>query len=252
MKPGESIFFFMIGFLLLLIIVLIGFLLRKRRKVFIGFTVIVLISFISFYFYYPTLKKNTHAKRYEQIVEYLKDEYPNRKFSVIPEVYEEGYSVGQFDVNDVSSPNIGVTLRVNNGGQVVHTGSWSKYEDLAQDELYRSLEADYYLSYNLDQQIKDISKVDEIIEGSLTIFALDIDGNPALALYDYTKAGYSLLSFVEGEKGHFISRENKDVLYIHVDKDFQEDYILVPIEGGEKLRVDVQGRKGRLIAKSLK
>ena len=125
MSPSENIYFFLIGVTIVAAIMIIWLIFRKRKKVALVFTSVMVIGFVSYYAYYPTLKVNKHAKRYEQVVHYLTEKYPDRIFSISPKKYERGYTVGDFKVNDIETPNIGVTLRVDKEGRVAQTSWWS-------------------------------------------------------------------------------------------------------------------------------
>lgn len=86
----------------LVAIIIILFLFRKRKKIAIGISLAFVIGFVSYYMYYPTIKVNTHAERYQQIQAYLDETYPDKKFAISPQHYEPGYTVGDFQINDIS------------------------------------------------------------------------------------------------------------------------------------------------------
>ena len=68
MNPSENIYFFLIGVTVLAVIILSWFIFRKRKKWAIALTSVLVIGYAGYYVYYPTLKVNTHAERYEQVM----------------------------------------------------------------------------------------------------------------------------------------------------------------------------------------
>ena len=193
MNPGELIYFFLIGVALVVAISILWFIFRKRIKVASTVTFILVIGYVGYILYYPTLKINTHTERYEKITEYLAENYPNKKFTISPEYYEEGYTVGDFQVNDIETPTIGVTLRVSKEEQVTQVGTWSNIEYPTQQELWRVIEFTYGETYTLGRKSTNITKKDDWMDGELTAFALTIDDMPAIAFFNYSKEGYGLL-----------------------------------------------------------
>ncbi|MBS4220302.1 hypothetical protein KHA96_18535 [Bacillus sp. FJAT-49711] len=142
----------------------------ERKKWAISLTSVVVIGFVGYYVTYPNFKANTHAERYEQLINYLEDNYPDKEFAILPKRYGDGYTVGQFDVNDIENPTMGVTLRVDKRGQVRQKGYWSKQEYPTQQELWREIEFLYGDTYTLDKEKAEITKHDEWIDGELTAF----------------------------------------------------------------------------------
>jgi hypothetical protein len=212
---------------------------RKRKKWAIALTSVLVIGYIGYYVYYPSLKVNTHAERYEQVIDYLAKNYPNKQFNIFPKHYEEGYRVGEFTVNDVESPTIGVTLHVGEEGQVTQISTWSKNEYPTQQELWREIEFIYGETYTLDKEIAKITKQDEWIDGELTAFALTIDNMPAIAIFNYSREGYGLLELQQGEREGFIS--------IEIDESYQGEMVTIHLKNGEEYSLNVDKNKGRLI-----
>lgn len=247
MKPAETIYFLIAALILLLLLVIVFLVFRKRRALALIVTSILIISYASFYMYYPNLKKNVHADRYEKLSQYLTMEYPDKKFTIVPENYEKGHFVGHFMVNEDSSPELGVELKVDGKGRVHQTSSWSNYDNLSQEELYRSLAGDYLLNYSLEDELPDMRKIDQFIDGSLTVFAMTIDENPCLAIFEYTDHAYSLVAFKEGERANYLSVEEGDYIFIYVDEMFLEDELSLPLKAGDKLDLNLEGKKGSLI-----
>ena len=187
MNPSESISFLLFGLLGLVIIAVTWFVFRKRKKWAIAVTALLVIGYIGYYAYYPTLKMNTHAAKYDQITEYLESNYPNRQFTVRPEHYGDGHTVGTFDINDKETPEMGVTLIVDDEGEARQIGNWTDGGYPDQKNLWEELEFHYGKDYTLDREDGEITRKDEWINGELTVFALTIDGNPAIAVYEYSQ-----------------------------------------------------------------
>ena len=103
-------------------------------------TSILVLGFIGYVLYFPTLKTNKHSEAYGIVSDYLDKNYPNRVFTVVPEHYEAGFTVGDFDVNDIVTPTIGVTLRVDKD-EVTEIGTWSNLEYPTQQELWREIQS---------------------------------------------------------------------------------------------------------------
>ncbi|WP_010096937.1 hypothetical protein [Ornithinibacillus scapharcae] len=179
MSPSELIYFLIIGLILLLVLIVIGFILRKRKKWMITLMTLVVLCYVGYYVYFFTSQVNIHAERYEIVTEYLEDRYPDKEFTVLPKHYVEGYTVGQFQVNDIENPNMGVTLNVDKKERVSQTGYWSDHEYPTQQELWRVVQYQYGEPLTLDKETSVIVKIDEWIDGELTAFALKIDWKPS-------------------------------------------------------------------------
>ena len=247
MNPSENIYFFLIGVTVLAVIILSWFIFRKRKKWAIALTSVLVIGYAGYYVYYPTLKVNTHAERYEQVIDYLAENYPDKEFTILPQTYEEGFTVGKFEVNDIETPTIGVTFRVDGEGQMAQIGTWSNQEYPKQQELWRELEYSYGEAYTLDKEIAEITKQDEWIDGERTAFALTIDGMPTIALFNYSSAGYSLLELQQGEREEFVSTEVNGYLFIYIDERYQGERVTIPLKNGEEYTLTIDQNKGRLI-----
>lgn len=232
-----------------MVIIVIWFIFRRRKKTAIVLSSVLVIGYVGYYTYYPTLKENTHAKRFEHVNSYLAEKYPNRTFMITPEHYEEGYMVGEFRVNDIETPMIGATLHVDKRGAVTQTGSWEDSAYPTQREVWKTLEFIYGEFYTLDKEIPNITKEDEWIEDELIAFALTINDIPAIALFNYSSDAYSLIDLKEGERDGFVVMEEKGDLFIYVDEQYHEDTITVNLENGEELTVNVQQQKGLIVHK---
>ncbi|OCA84053.1 hypothetical protein A8F94_15085 [Bacillus sp. FJAT-27225] len=247
MSPSETIYFFLFGVAVLVGIMFIWLIFRRRKKWAISLSGLLVIGYVGSYFYYPALKVNTHAERYEQVKDYLGKNYPNEKFTIIPKHYEEGYTVGQFDINTIETPTIGVTLRVDKEGQVKQIGTWTKQDHPKQQELWREIEFIHGSTYSLDKEIPEITKQDEWIEGQLTAFALTINDKPAIAIFNYSSAGYSLLDLQQGEREGFVSIEEAGYAFIYIDKKYQGETVTIHLKNGEEYTLNVDQHKGKLI-----
>ncbi|WP_301108332.1 hypothetical protein [Sporosarcina sp.] len=247
MNPSELIYFFMIGIPVFTLAILLWFIFRRRKNIAVVLTAILLIGYISYILYYPTMKMHTHAERYEQVTDYLTKNYPERKFTILPEYYEQGYSVGQFDVSDTKTPAIGVTLRVDKKGQVTQTSSWSNLDYPTQQELWREIEYFYGEPYTLDKKLSNITKVDEWIDGELTAFALTIDETPAIALFTYSKEGYGLVDLQQGEREGFVVVESDGYVFVFTDEKYGGKSITKNLDKGKEFTLNIDQQKGRLI-----
>ncbi len=246
MNPSELITFFLIGLAVLFVIAIVCIIFRKRKKWAIALTSVLVVGYIGYVAYYPYLKVSIHAEKYEQVSEYLATTYPDREFMIIPGQYETGYTVGRFDVNDKETPDAGVTLYVDKNGQVQQTGSWTTGEFPTQQELWRGLEFDYGESYTLDRDNIEITKQDEWMDGELTVFALTIDGMPAIAVYEYSRAGYGLMDLQVAEDDLIVSTSAEGHTFIYVDERYEEETAAVPMGDGETISVDATEHKGKL------
>lgn len=246
MKPSELIDFLLLGMVLLLVIAAAWYIFRKRKKWAIAITAVLIAGYIGYYFYFPTLKATTHAAKYEEIIDYLDSNYPDRQFTVRPERYEPGYYVGTFDINDKLTPDFGVTLHVEDDGDVIQTSYWEDGGFPSQQDLWKKLALSYHEEYSLDSKRVEITKQDEWIVGELTVFALLIDGNPSIAVYEYSQAGYSWNDLQESENGDFVSAEAQDRVFVFIDEAYKEETADVQLQNGETISVDAAEHKGTL------
>ena len=251
MSPAENIYFILIAIVMLIVTLVVWLIFRKRKKWAISLTTLFVIGYVGFYLYYPTLKVNIHAERYEQVTAYLANNYPNKKFYIEPEHYEEGYNVGEFRVNDVKSPTIGVNLRVGRDGQVMQLSTWSKNEIPTQEDLWKVIPSFHGGTYTLDKKIANITKTDEWIDGELTVFALTIDDLPAIAIFNYSSGGYSLLDLQQGKEAGFISIEIDGYVCTYIDEGYAGEKVTLKLKNGEEYTLDVDGNKGRLIVEPI-
>lgn len=246
MSPGELIYFSTIGFVVIVVNIVLWFIFRKRKNVAITLTTILGLGFIGYVLYFPAMKTNKHSEAYEIVSDYLDENYPNRVFTVVPEHYEAGYTVGEFNVNALETPTIGVTLRVDKD-EVTEIGTWLNLEYPTQEDLWREIEFTYAETYSLDKQRIDIIKKDEWIDGELTAFALTIDELPAIALFNYSKAGYSLLELREGEHEGYVIIEKEGYVFIYVDERYQGKTVSTNLVNRQEFTFNVEQRKGQLI-----
>ncbi|MEG0473115.1 MAG: hypothetical protein RR588_12350 [Solibacillus sp.] len=231
MNPAENIYFFLLGF---------------------GVLFAIVIGFAVYYMYFPTIKKNTHAERFQQIQVYLEETYPEKQFAITPQQYEPGYTVGDFEINDLNTPLIGVTLRVHKDGDVSQIATWSKEDYPTQQELWRVIEFHYGEMYSLDKEMGKFIHKDHWIEGELTAFALTINDVPSIALFNYSNGGYSLLELKEGERGKFVSVELDGYLFIYIDENYQGELVTIETTAGKQFTLNAPEQKGRLIVENEK
>ena len=247
MSPSEYLYFFLIGVTVFAVILFVWLIFRKRKKWAIALTSVLVMGYAGYYVYFPALKENTHTERYEKLMDYLAENYPDKAYTVLPKHYEEGYTVGKFEVNDSETPMMGVTFRVDEEGQVTQNGSWSKQEYPKQQELWREIEYSYGEPYTLDKEIAEITKQDEWIDGELTAFALTIDHMPAIALFNYSSEGYGLLELRQGERERFVSIEEEGNLFIYIDERYPGEKVTIQLKNGEEYTLNINKNKGRLI-----
>ncbi|WP_431027058.1 hypothetical protein [Lysinibacillus sp. LZ02] len=251
MSPGENIYFSLLGFGVLIVIMIIWLILRKRKKLVIVITIAFVMGYAGYYLYYPTLRVNTHAERYQQLEAYLEKTYPDKQLAISPKHYEPGYIVGEFQVNDSKIPSMGVTLRVDKDGQISQFATWSNtgYPP-AQQELWREIAFYYGETYSLDKEIDEITKQDEWIDGELTVFALTINGAPSIAIFNYSHNSYSFLELKEGERGQFVSVELDGYLFIYIDEHYEGKDVTIHSKTGGSYTLNALEQKGQLIVKN--
>ncbi|WP_078547939.1 hypothetical protein [Litchfieldia alkalitelluris] len=250
MSPSENIYFLLIGVSVSVVIIFICLLLKKRVRWAIALTSVLVIGYVGYYVSYPTIKGNMHDDRYDQVIEYLLEKYPDKKFTIFPKHYEEGHAVGEFDVNDTETPTMGVTLRVGKEGQVTQIGTWSNGDYPIQQELWKEVQFFHGEDYTLSKKIAKITKQDEWIDGELTAFALTVDDLPAIALFNYSDEGFGLLEFKQGEREEFVYVEEADYLFVYIDERYQEEFITIQLKNGEETTLSVNQHKGQMIVKN--
>ncbi len=246
MNLGETITFLFIGLAVLLAVGIIWFLFRKQKKWAIGLTSLLVAGYVGYYVYYPYLQVSVHAEKYEQVSEYLETNYPDRRFTIIPEQYEVGDTVGVFNINDKETPDKGVTLHVDDNDKIQQISNWTDGRFPTQEELWRELEFPYGETYTLDKENVEITKQDDWIEGELTVFALTIDNMPAIVIYEYSTAGSGMLDLQVAENDLVIFAETEKHTFIYVDERYEGETAVIVLENGETISVDLAERKGKL------
>ncbi|MER2107118.1 MAG: hypothetical protein ABS949_09275 [Solibacillus sp.] len=127
MKPEDLIFVIGVALIVLIVILVTTLIFRKRKKVARIIVSSIVIGYIVFFTFYPTIRSEIHAQRYDQLVEYLQRTYPNEEFEVRSRNYDEVIQLGDFQVNNTSTPNRGVTYRVEKNGDIFQlSGSWQR------------------------------------------------------------------------------------------------------------------------------
>ncbi len=212
-------------------------------------SIAIVIGFAGYYMYYPTIKKNTHTERFQQIQVFLEKTYPDKQFAITSQHYESGYIVGDFEISDLNTPLMGVTLRVHKDGHVSQIATWSKLDYPTQQKLWRVIEFYYGETYSLDKEIGEFTRKDHWIDGELTVFALTINDVPSIAIFNYSTAGYSLLELKEGERGKFVSVELDGYLFIYIDENYEGELVTIHTEAGNQYTLNAQEQKGKLIVK---
>lgn len=225
MRPAESINFAIAGVLVLLFVIVTWFIFKKKKRIAISISVLLVTGFAAVYFYFPVYKAHEHADRFDVMMTYLGENYPGETFNVRREVYEPGVIVGEFDIAYTDTPEIGVTMQVERDGQVFQRSTWTDDSTPGQEELWRELPFFYGDEYTLGKQLPELKKVDQYIDGKLTVFALDINDHPAIAVYEYDRKGYGLLALEEGQEDEFVQIETGGKLFIYADKDIEENEI---------------------------
>lgn len=246
MSPSELIYFFIIGAAVVIVTTIIWLIFRKKRRVSIVLMSVLVLGFIGYVLYFPTLKTNHHSEAYGIVSNYLDEKYPTRVFAVVPEHYEAGSTVGHFYVNDIETPTIGVTLRVDKD-EVTEIGTWSNLDYPTQQELWRELQSYYESPYSLNKDLAEITKIDEWIDGELTAFALTIDDLPAIALFNFSKAGYSLLELQEGEREGYVLIEKEGYVFIYADERYEGKTVSANLVNNKEFTINVEQQKGQLI-----
>lgn len=84
---------------------------------------LIVSSYIVFVAIYPTILSNLHAKRYDELEEYLQNTYPNEEFIIYSRNYDDAIQLGDYDVSNKSTPKIGVTYRVTKDGEIFQLDS---------------------------------------------------------------------------------------------------------------------------------
>lgn len=246
MTPAELIYFCLIAFILLIVILLLAYIFRKRKKIILAIIIPLIIGYISFIAYYPSLKIKTHAERFIQLESYLNEAYPDQQFSVTPEHFEPGYTVGQFSVHKKETPQIGIELKVDKHGKVTQVSTWTKDEYPTRENLWKVLEFQLLEAYTLDKNIPIITKIDFWFNGELTVFALKIDGSPAIAVFTYSTAGYSFQHFVEGKPGDIISIETEDFVFAYMDEKYKDEAATIITKSGDQYELNPDNQKMKL------
>lgn len=246
MNLAELIVFSLFGLLLLITTAIIWFVFRKRKKWAVAITALFLLGYIGYYVYYPVLKASQHAEKYDQITEYLLSNYPQREFNVQPENLESGGDIGMFNVNDKETPDMGVTLYVEDNGQASQMSNWINSDIPQQTEIWRELKFYYGGNYTLDRNDFEITKQDEWIDKELTVFALNIDGRPAIAIYEYSAAGYGMLDLQEAEAKTYVAAEAEGRTFVFISEQYEEESVEINFADGTLMEVDAANNKGKL------
>jgi len=247
MDLAENIYFSLIGVFAAVLILLMLLIFRRTKKIGIVLFAVIIFGYGGYYVYFQTHKESQHENRYEQIDLYLKEQYLDRTFTIRLNHYEKGQVVGEFYVNDIETPEIGVTLYIDKEGIITQTSWWSKDENLTQQEIWRTIKLQHIDAYTLDSEIPTITKEDEWINDEITAFALTINDLPAIALFNYSQTDYGLIAFKESAQEGLITIEEKDYIFIYADEQYPEKTVKFDLENGTEFSLNIEQHKGRLI-----
>lgn len=248
MMPADLIGFMFLGVCMLIVIGIMALVFRKRKKVTLIISSLLIISYSIYFFAFPSIQANKHEKSYAVLTEYLAQQYPDQQFTIVPEHYEVGVAPGDFDVHDVRTSNRGVSLRVN-GNEVVQIATWTKPVD-RQEDLWQELLLYYKETYQLDQPMDYIKELAYYNEGSFTVFGLKVDGNAAIAVYDYFDGGYRLEAIEEFAHEEVVHLVHNDQLLVLVTDKNAAATVTIALEDGER-SFDVTPKQAQILVEKL-
>lgn len=251
MNAGDNIYFFLLGIGVLTVIGIIGFMLRKGKKTAITVSLALVVGYISYYTYFPTLQEHRHAERYQQLEAYLETTYPDKQLSISSKHYTAGDPVGEFNVHDTKTPKMGVVLRVDQEGQVAQVATWTNADYPMQQDVWQELAFSYGDAYSLDKEMPDIMKEDMWVDGELSVFALIINGVPSIAIYQYSNEGYGLVELKEGGSGEFVTTEADGRLFIYIDQHYPKETLTIHSLSGTPRTLQISEQKGQLIVEDI-
>lgn len=250
MMPGDLIGFLFIGACMLVVIVIVALIFRKRKKVTLVISTLLIISYSIYFFAFPSIQQYKHKKSYAELSEYLQQQYPTQQFTVVPEEYELGIAAGDFYINDVRTPNRGVTMRVKDNKQVVQIATWSNPVEKQQD-VWQELLLHYNEIYQLGQSIDKIQKLAYYEDGRFTVFGLKVDEKLAIAVFDYFEGGYSLELMEEFAYADVVHLSHNDQLLVFVTDDNTASTLEIMLENGEQRSLDVMPKQAQILVEDL-
>lgn len=247
MKPSELIYFMALGIVVLLVIAILFFILRKNKKLAMIVAAPFAVLYVGYYLYYPTLQENIHSARFEQLQAYLQATYPEEQFTIYPRELELGVEAGNFMVNNVNTPALGVDYRVKKDGSVVQISTWTNTNFPTEQNLWETVQYNHKGSYTLDDELPVIEKKDSWTEDDLTVFALTINDEPSIAAFHYATGGYSAYPVVEGAAGGIVHATVEQYEFFYIDEHFREQTAKVQLANGEWKELNVAKLKGQLV-----
>lgn len=249
MNPADNIYFLFIGSIVFAVCLLVLFLFRKRFKLGLIISGLLIMGVFVYYLAFPTIKTMKHTERYDLLLTYLNTTYPNGEFEIYPkpEEFNTGYPVGDFRVNRTELPSIGVGYYVAKDGSVNERSTWSKADYPSQENLWKTLEETLTTGTGLNKTIPDIVKRDSWIDGKLSVFAVSVDDYPAIALYNYSPAGYGTIDYESGKAGETVVAEYDGKLFVFIDERSNEDSVTVTNVAGTRFELNVAEHKGKLV-----
>jgi hypothetical protein len=119
LKPVDLFFLIGIAMFVLILAIIILTIFRKRKKVARIIISIMVISYFIFFAIYPSIRSSMHAKRYDELEEYLQNTYPTEAFNIESRDYNNAIQFGDFDVSNKDTPNKVVVYRVKKRGEII-------------------------------------------------------------------------------------------------------------------------------------
>lgn len=202
MRPGELIGFMPLCAIAFIVFIICLIIFRRRMKIAGVIGIMLVLALTGYYLYFPTLQEKRYEANYEVLKAYLAKEYPDIELYIDKPSLEEGAYVNEFQVNRLDSPNQGVIYHVHKD-EVEQFGHWSNesYPDVPSQVWRQVIATDFR---DLDEPPIHVEMIDQYEEGELVAFALQVDGKPTIAIFNYSKEALSLQTEQQGNAGEIV------------------------------------------------
>lgn len=185
MSPVELIQIMFFGSILVIVLALVWFIFWRKKKIALTVTIFSVVAFTLFFALQPYYIQQQHAKRYEIVVDYLHEQYPEYKFDISPKILKEGDTPYEYQVvaNDYKYRN--EYYRVDQNGLVMFshysTLNYGKEEELD----YLLLNSIYEKPFEYIERNVKLEEISRYEDDSFLLRLMNVDGEAIL--YNYLK-----------------------------------------------------------------
>lgn len=243
-SPGEILSYIVIGAFLLVLIIVLTVFMRKRKVLLYPLILIIVGTYVTYYFMYPTIITNKHEKAYADLQIFLKENYSEYSFKIESNFDISTKYAGTFTLTREDFPYYTVGVRATGKGRFKESLWTPQTVPENRADLWQALKG-YELSLNLGTKLNTVEKLDNWSNSEFTAFAVMLNNKPAIAVYsNYPVYLYQL---IPGEADGMLKVLHEDYTFIYIGEQHEDDILEITAANGSTHFYDTTVEKGKLI-----